>query len=66
MPPLIQLIRCLSRTGQDATLLREVAVGASGEMAASLPARFCIAPESIRYSAPKCNNYKIGVRHESS
>ncbi len=56
MPPLIQLIRGLSRTGQDAILLYEVAPGASAEMSASLPARVCIAPESIRYSAPKCNN----------
>ena|GEM_PF-5755990 len=52
----IQLIRGLSRTGQDAILLYEVAPGASAEMSASLPARVCIAPESIRYSAPKCNN----------
>ena len=51
-----ELIRGLSRTGQDAILLYEVAPGASAEMSASLPARVCIAPESIRYSAPKCNN----------
>lgn len=42
--------------GQEGILLYEVAPGASAEMSASLPARVCIAPESIRYSAPKCNN----------
>ena len=45
--PLIQLIRGLSRTGQDVTLLCEVAPGASAVMSASLPARVCIASESI-------------------